>query len=330
MRLEKPELLEKILLALEQSGSSILGITSEDHPFRIKIVKDGMVANLLIYIWNVTHGGIPRSEDEFRIQITVDKLEFEEDNTTLLLGWDEERQVFAGYNPYKYRAPGTNVSVQVRKEYLVEAQKKGLSIQIKEEDEEGNPLNIVIVFKPEIFSDYAFNLINYHKEVSIDKSDLDLLNDQSVTEEEIDESDLPFERKSRIINTKITIRDQSFKNRIMNIYGSRCAICGIGLNIVEAAHIVPVVSGGTDENCNGIALCPNHHDAFDRGIIIINKDYTIDINVNYINYNEPELLKNLEKFRVDFISEKLSLPEKKKDKPNVEYLKRKYDVLGIT
>ncbi len=42
-------------------------------------------------------------------------------------------------------------------------------------------------------------------------------------------------------------------------------MCGLGLDLIESAHILPVAApGSVDEVRNGLALCANHHRAFDR------------------------------------------------------------------
>jgi putative restriction endonuclease len=39
------------------------------------------------------------------------------------------------------------------------------------------------------------------------------------------------------------------------------------LSLVEAAHIIPFEETQNDRPSNGLALCPNHHRAMDRGLI---------------------------------------------------------------
>ena len=46
--------------------------------------------------------------------------------------------------------------------------------------------------------------------------------------------------------------------------------------LLEAAHIVPVASDGSDSPANGLPLCPTHHSAFDRHLFAINPD-TLEI-----------------------------------------------------
>ncbi|NEV64307.1 HNH endonuclease signature motif containing protein [Thiorhodococcus minor] len=50
-------------------------------------------------------------------------------------------------------------------------------------------------------------------------------------------------------------------------------MCGLGSGLIEGAHIYPVeASDSKDELWNGIALCRNHHRAFDLHRIAVHTD----------------------------------------------------------
>lgn len=69
------------------------------------------------------------------------------------------------------------------------------------------------------------------------------------------------------------VRGGLFKKLVPKVYDFTCAISGMkvisidGSSLVEACHIVPISVLGDDKVTNGIALCPNLHTAFDRGMI---------------------------------------------------------------
>ncbi|WP_080241414.1 HNH endonuclease [Spirosoma rigui] len=69
------------------------------------------------------------------------------------------------------------------------------------------------------------------------------------------------------------VRGGLFKKLVPKVYDFTCAISGMkvissdGLSLVEACHIVPISVSGDDRVTNGIALCPNLHTAFDKGMI---------------------------------------------------------------
>lgn len=77
------------------------------------------------------------------------------------------------------------------------------------------------------------------------------------------EADPPTERQRRISST--LARANGFARAVRDAYEERCAMCGLGLDLIESAHILPVAApGSVDEVRNGLALCANHHRAFDR------------------------------------------------------------------
>jgi putative restriction endonuclease len=81
--------------------------------------------------------------------------------------------------------------------------------------------------------------------------------------------------------TKVVVRDATFRKVIVSIYEYRCAFCGLqilnslGQNIVDGSHIMPFSQFYDDRIDNGLSLCKNHHWAFDRGWFGINDDFTL-------------------------------------------------------
>jgi len=77
------------------------------------------------------------------------------------------------------------------------------------------------------------------------------------------------------------LRSAAFKRKIPELYAHRCAITGLrvqnqrAVNLIDACHIVPWAESYDDTISNGIALCPNMHRAFDRGLISIGPDLTL-------------------------------------------------------
>src|SRR5207244_10560100 len=64
--------------------------------------------------------------------------------------------------------------------------------------------------------------------------------------------------------------DAKFRNAVVGAYDGRCAMCGLALGLVQGAHIYPASApNSVDQVQNGLALCPNHHAAFDRHLIWI-------------------------------------------------------------
>ena len=79
----------------------------------------------------------------------------------------------------------------------------------------------------------------------------------------------------------VFVRNGLFKKMVPKIYGNRCSFTGMqlsstfGHSFVDACHIVPFSLTHNDKVTNGIALCPNLHRAFDRGLVSIDEKYNI-------------------------------------------------------
>lgn len=76
-------------------------------------------------------------------------------------------------------------------------------------------------------------------------------------------------------------RGEAFKKEIPKIYDYTCAITEMrvdstaNVSMIDACHIIPFSLSFNDTIKNGIALCPNMHRAFDRGLICIDDNYRV-------------------------------------------------------
>jgi len=111
---------------------------------------------------------------------------------------------------------------------------------------------------------------------------------------------------------ELFLRGSLFKREIPRIYNNTCCISGmkidatISVSMVDSCHIVPFSESHDDTITNGIALCPNLHRAFDRGLIGIDNDYRVIVSTAFreeesdysikIFENQQIALPNLEKF----------------------------------
>ncbi len=80
---------------------------------------------------------------------------------------------------------------------------------------------------------------------------------------------------------EIFLRGSLFKREIPKIYNNTCCISGmkidatVNVSMIDACHIVPFSVSYDDTVTNGIALCPNLHRAFDRGLMTIDENYRV-------------------------------------------------------
>lgn len=87
----------------------------------------------------------------------------------------------------------------------------------------------------------------------------------------------------RLVQTFTTARDPRFPLLVLAAYGGQCAMCSLQMGLPEAAHIKPVRLANDDRINNGIPICPNHHEAFDR-LNLVAIDATGRIMVNKSRY----------------------------------------------
>lgn len=128
--------------------------------------------------------------------------------------------------------------------------------------------------------------------------------------------------KHMVIHTEedVFVRSHLFKRYIPQLYQDTCAMTGMQLrstynhNFIDACHIVPFSISHDDKVTNGLALCPNLHRAFDRGLVSVDQDYRILVSKHVRELGEhPYSLKKLE-------GTKLILPKSEQYHPLQENL----------
>ena len=136
-RLSKNALVDLVVNAIAADGWSVTLLTTGIHPARFTMKREGVEHTVRLYIWNLSHGGKSRPDDEFRIQITgVDRFEPEPNGRTLILGWGEDFGVFAGFDAqYRFGRFGASPSIQIKTATLLAADDAGAKVQEKGQGE---------------------------------------------------------------------------------------------------------------------------------------------------------------------------------------------------
>lgn len=125
-----------------------------------------------------------------------------------------------------------------------------------------------------------------------------------------------------LVNRKV--RDAAFRENVCAAYEDTCAVTrlriinGGGRAEVQAAHIMPVASGGPDIVQNGLALSATAHWLFDRHLISISDDYGLLVSHNKVPSEYAVL------FRTQ--TEKIHLPKDERLWPSREFLKRHREI----
>jgi len=327
-RHNKYDLLEQINQAISESGWNVIYLDSADeHPFRVQIYNEIESYQLKIYIWHLTHGGgAARPRHEYRIQITgVNRFDVDQGEKTLILGWWEEVGVFAGFDVRKHLGLlGLSPSIQIREQALHQAYLNGFAPCDK-----GNK-EIAIAFRPDFFVEYVQNLEALH-DFGQSAADLAVLAEVA-QKPEINTENLPIQDEARkvvVVSVSKKLRGVNFRKRVLTVYRYSCALCGVQLNLVEAAHIVPVnYETSTDETCNGLALCSLHHKAFDQALVTLTDDYSILINPKQVaELTRRKLVDGLDAFQYA-LRPLILLPPAVSDRPHLAYIRLANKIRG--
>lgn len=184
------------------------------------------------------------------------------------------------------------------------------------------------ILKSIIQSEYFnSNLKDFHVDYSFKDIQFHLFEESS---ESYKKSLLKIKESSKeLFEEEVFLRGSIFKREIPKIYNFSCAISGIkissltNVSMVDACHIVPFAESYDDTIRNGIALSPNLHRAFDRGLISIDENYKVLVSKNFTeNFKSPY---NLSQFRGKLIN----LPKDEKLYPSLENLNKHRQRFGF-
>ena len=134
------------------------------------------------------------------------------------------------------------------------------------------------------------------------------------------------QQRARIATSRL-IRDERFRKEVVLAYGERCALCGLDLDLVVAAHILPVAAPGSmDIVPNGIALCENHHRLFDSHRVSISPDsFQVHLHPFLASQARED---DVSRQFVEALKPVLRTPADVGLRPDPEMLARRYDYFG--
>jgi len=323
------EIVDIVLRAIQDSGYAGLLISpAREHPRRFSVVApDGAQTVLSVYMWTLTFGGRPQLANEYRIQMTsvTSPLRLPGDGPTVLLGYEPNLRLFAGFDLVRHRTFTTgSPSVQIDIGALRRAETEGLSFHRKTNDE------IAVGIRPDQLMTYALNAESLHR-YGREGTVLRLLT-RAAAQEEITSGDvasLSTERQRVVQAVSRLSRLASFRRQVLFAYGNQCAVTRVQLRLVDAAHILPVgAPQSSDHVRNGIALAPTYHRAFDNGLIYLDDEWRMQINTRELHrFEQMNLHGGLETFRAPLGT--VFLPPDPAQRPAIEYIRRANRFRGI-
>jgi putative restriction endonuclease len=207
--------------------------------------------------------------------------------------------------------------VQIDRNELAQAEIEGIIFQRKSNDE------IAIGFRPDMFMAYATNAQALHR-YGRDARMLRLLNEATQTPPQTLQLDYLAADRQRVVRevSRLT-RAADFRQRVLFAYGNRCAITRVQLRLIDAAHILPVgAARSSDSVTNGLCLSPTYHRAFDAGLIYLDEDFRMQINLSRLAILQAaNLAGGLDTFRAR-LGERIFLPPDPQQRPGADFIRR--------
>lgn len=266
--------LEHLVAAI---GGDIIRVDDEAGawPALCRVRVQGADVSVAIHVATVLRTGRGRDEVERRIQNPgQDKpVRAPMGSLPLIVGlWEEEgAPVLVAFDASRRVGQGTRKSMFVKLEQLRQAATLGWAEAMSTSGE------MIYAFTPRMLPAYVEMVAN---QVTLPTSEVaNVLAAAGVKEGGAE----AFERARRV--TSQLVRNASFGRRVVDAYGGLCALCGIDSGLVQGAHVYPAgAPGSPDEVWNGVALCANHHTAFDRHLVwIAPKKRTVQLHATLLS-----------------------------------------------
>lgn len=265
----------------------------ETHPAIVQIPGLGQVR---FYLWTVTHvQSSDRPLDEYKIQLILPgqsrrargKLTIDAAGRTFLLGYSPDFGVFVAWEARLHTTFAFSAAVQVKEDLLEEARAFGWAVANPRTVTGGDEIRAA--FSPG-------NLLHYLKTSrKADQKRVFGASREALLLFETPKVALPPRERQRVatyvprlrqrLNSTRLQRDSRFGAMVRREYSHACALCGVSLNVVEGAHIIPVNQKGSEDKVwNGVALCRNHHRLFDSFAFVIKPDLKVALDVEIIQF----------------------------------------------
>lgn len=109
------------------------------------------------------------------------------------------------------------------------------------------------------------------------------------------QEDLAASRRAYLTSVVRTrLHQRSFREKVLQAYREQCSLCRLRhAELLDAAHIIPDTEpDGLPVIRNGISLCKLHHAAFDRHILGIRPDYTIEVREDILEEVDGPMLQH--------------------------------------
>jgi len=316
--------------AFEESGTSALDIAeTKRHPRKFLVQIPGSNdLEVWVYAWYLVQDW-ETAEKSFRLLLPAKMPMYRSCaranivGQTIILGYEPTRKIFAGLGSGGDRGDfsPTLGRLRVPLDLLDKGSREGMAFS--EWINQWKFQEAMVVFRPDLLLDYVQALEDIHYMIKSDEA-REYMQAWSLASAPPANmlAMVSTEEKEVIEKTKKRIRDKDFRKRILAAYDNRCAVTGVKLRLVDAAHIYPAKFLDSSEAVgNGILLSPTLHRAFDRGLIFLDEEYVMRINEKKVSRLVRDRLDDgIEEF-CSLLEKQIHLPEPSQ-RPDKSYIER--------
>ena len=323
--LKSAELFQAVVDACRHRTDAVLFVEGH-NPFTLSV--DGQTVTF--FAANVSHAHRP-NPDEYRIQCPGGLPQelgrhVENGQAAFVLGYYASSDTFSAWDPELFvrrRRRVKQFSLYTRLSGHLQASTDGFAIY---RDSAGQN---VLLFRPEFLGIYLAYSEAMHRANERDLRRIVTAYQETRSGTGLRKSVSVAKRRIEVTHSQY-VRSPQFRQAVLNAYGNRCAMCGIQLELIEAAHLVPHWHPqGFDVVPNGVALCTLHHKSLDTGLLYIDVDYSIRTNSVRLGYlARMQRTHGERRFKRQLWSE-IALPEDPADLPLPENIDLGNQLRGI-
>lgn len=161
--------------------------------------------------------------------------------------------------------------------------------------------------------------------VAVDDRRLAASRDNAVSEEGVSTAAVEARRAYVTRETRQRMHQQAFRERVLRAYSEQCAVCRLRHEeLLDAAHILPDGHPrGAPVVPNGLALCKLHHAAFDRFILGVRPDLTVEIRADVLREPDGPMLRHgLQGFQ----GARIHVPRQPDLRPQRDFVEERYEL----
>jgi putative restriction endonuclease len=126
---------------------------------------------------------------------------------------------------------------------------------------------------------------------------------------------------------KARLHQAHFRKETLAAYAERCCVCELRERpLLDAAHIVPDrLPEGVAWVRNGLAMCPTHHRAYDKNLLLVTDTYRVEVRDDRLHHVGSEATRRM---LLDYHGREIHRPKDERFWPEPALLRRKIELVA--